>query len=210
VGLRTISPRHPLANLSAANRLGRGPARRGAPIVALMACLSFLAGCGPSATSEEISQAPARLVPTPKRTPGLWSEKLTMASGGADAEVTLCLDAITDQKLSWWGQTGAVGQCQKHEVTQNPDGSWNFAALCKGTNGTSAAVSGSVTGDFNTNYQVIAISNIQGSPDPNIAGQRRFTIDALRLGPCPAGMPPGSMDMQGVGRLDAMTGHLIH
>jgi hypothetical protein len=133
-----------------------------------------------------------------------------MAGADAGIEVTLCLDAITDQKLAWWGQTGSVGQCQKHDVEQSPDGSWSFTAVCKWSNGSSAAVNGRASGDFNNSYQVSATSNIQGSPDPNIAGQHHFVIDALRLGPCPAGMPPGSMDQPGVGRIDALTGHLIH
>jgi len=184
------------------------PVRCGALAAALVLCLSFLAGCGQSDPSSEASLAPARLVPTPKRTPGLWREKLTMGGGHADA--TLCLDAATDQKLAWWGQAGSVGKCQKHDVSQNPDGSWSFDALCKGADGTSVAVSGSATGDFNSGYQISATSDVQGSPDPNLAGRRRFEIDAVHLGACPSGMPPGAMDLPGVGRIDALTGHLIH
>jgi len=148
------------------------------------------------------------LAPTPKRTPGLWREKLSLS--GSVADVTLCLDAVTDQKLAWWGQAGSIGRCQKHDVAQNPDGSWSFSAICIGASATSVAVTGRASGDFNNSYQLDATSNVKGSPDPNIAGVKHFTIDASRIGPCPPGMPPGSMDLPSVGRVDALTGRLIH
>jgi len=185
------------------------PAYRGAVAVILVACLSLVAACDRSDPATTTS-SPARLAPAPKRTPGLWRQRISQAGSATVAEVSLCLDAVTDQKLAWWGQAGAVGQCQKHEVAQNPDGSWRFAAVCKGVNGTSVAVDGLVSGDFNTSYQVRATTNVKGSPDSKIAGERHFLIDALRVGPCPDGMPPGAMDIPGVGRFDSVTGHPIH
>jgi hypothetical protein len=119
------------------------------------------------------------------------------------------LDAVTDQKLAWWGQAGAVGQCQKHELSRDATGVWTFATLCKGANGASVAISGQVQGDFNQQYKVAAVFTVTGAPEAQLAGTRHFTIDAVRLGACPADMQPGMMDIPGAGRIDAVTGRPV-
>jgi len=55
--------------------------------------------------------------------------------------------------------------------------------------------SGVVVGDFDIRYQLKATTTISGLDNPALLGTRTISIDAERLGSCPAGMRPGEIEL---------------
>lgn len=151
--------------------------------------------CSPRESGPDAKKAAAAPVAeTPKRKPGLW--KQTMLVEGIDGiqSVQLCLDGPSDAKLSWWGQQGFKQTCSKNEISQETDGSWRFSSVCEGA-GVRTTNDGAAVGDFNTKYQLKAVSTTSGAPIPEMNGTRDVSIDAEWLGACPTGMRPGDMEL---------------
>lgn len=163
-----------------------------------------LAACeGETPESKTKAAAPA-VVETPKRKPGLWKQTMTIEDIGASQVANICLDPDTDSKLSWWAQQGVRGGCAKNEVAKQPDGSWAFSSACELVGGVNMTTEGNAVGDFQESYTVTARTTTTGAPMAQMNGTRTTIIEASWVGPCPAGMKPGEMELPDGRRVDML------
>ena len=165
-----------------------------------------LAGCHKKEEQQATGNAAAPVkAETPKRKPGLWKQTIMIEELGAVQSASLCLDADTDSKVSWWAQQGVRSGCAKNDIQRQPDGSWKFSSVCQMAGGIKMTTNGSAVGDFDSKYEVKAETTTTGAPMAQMNGTRTVTIDAAWQGPCPAGMQPGDMDLPDGRRVNMQT-----
>lgn len=156
------------------------------PLLALWGCSRPVNGGG------EVRVQSEPTYPVPTRKPGYWRQINMIEGAGAPVELRLCIDKKLDARLSWWG-TATRESCGQNTFVRESDGSWRFKSDC-----TAGAVrtkrSGAVVGDFDRAYQVEATMTVTGAPVPGLNGTRRISIDADRIGDCPADMRPGDVE----------------
>jgi hypothetical protein len=141
----------------------------------------------------------------PVRKPGLWRQSMLVGGSAYVQDVKFCLDAQTDEKVSWWGKTGLRSDCFKDEIIQKPDGSWHFSSVCVREDHVKMTTEGTAVGDFQRRYQLTAETTISNPVDPRQSGTRTMTLDSEWLGPCPDDMRPGQLnypDGQSINLLD--------
>ena len=175
----------------------------GAAVLALAACqkktetaATSTAGA-PATPAAEAPAAPAGR-PGPaalKRKAGLWEMK--MASAGVAQATQVCVDPATDEKLGVTGQRAGASRCKEQTLTPTPGG-YQVTSVCDlgeaGTMTTRAAVSG----DVNSHYKVDIEATTSGAAAPQMNGVHTSTMEATWKGPCPAGMKPGDMMLNGM------------
>jgi len=177
----------------------------GAAVLALSACSkkSDTAATGTAApttatASVSTSSGPTGPMNPPPRKPGLWDNKIE--AHGTKQTVKMCIDATVDQKMKWWGSQASgklKSDCTQQTITPLPGGGWRFHAVCNmGESGTTTS-DGQATGDFSSHYKVEVTSVTAGSPMAQANGSHTTTIEADWLGPCPADMKAGDMDVGG-------------
>lgn len=137
----------------------------------------------------------------PRRKPGLWEMKTSMAElGGITQTMQMCVGADTDNLLYQRGSK--QGGCQQQEWRQE-GGRSTFSAICQ-VEGSTANIRGSFSGDFNSAYR----GELYSTYSPPLQGLASMTMqqDARWLGDCQPGQKPGDIVRQGVGgiNLDAM------
>jgi hypothetical protein len=158
-----------------------------------------------AAASPGLSLAGPTALPT--RTPGLWEMKMSSdrESAGAMPVVKLCTDAASEQKLSVFSAQGVKDACKDIKVDRQLDGSWKVSSTCTfGGAGTTTSV-GTISGDFNSHYQVKTASTIAGAKVAQMNGSHTMTIDATRLGPCEAGQTGGDMILPNGMKMNILT-----
>jgi hypothetical protein len=182
-----------LAGLSALTALGlaacgRHPgASSSAPASGAPAASSAAAKAAPNAA------APAALPAKPRRKPGLWEQHLSL--GGTDMVQTsqICIDDITEQKLSMFGAQINRQNCKVYQLKRKTGGSWAFSSVCNMGSGGTVTTAGTVTGDFATAYKVRSDTTTVGAVVPQMNGDRKVDIDAAWRGPCKPGQKGGDM-----------------
>jgi hypothetical protein len=171
-----------------------------------------LAACNRNDQSDEPSKMAGTVVtpggpkPTPPQTAqrkaGLWEQRISIEGVDFVQTMRVCLDAATDQKVSWWGDQNARSDCEKNLVSRQTDRNWRFSSVCDMGSGGKVTTSGVASGDFGSKYQVSAETSTAGAAAPQMNGTRKLAIDAKWEGPCPAGMTPGEVELPGGARLD--------
>jgi hypothetical protein len=176
-------------------------------LVFAAAALAVVAGCNKksdesAAPASPTGAVPAAQVPTaapstpgapatpPQRTAGLWEQ--TVSTGGMAQTSTLCVNAVVEEKLGWWGQQATKNGCSQSSFTPRPGG-WTFSSTCDlGPSGKTVS-NGVATGDFNSAYQLDMTGKTTGATSPHMNGEHKINIKAAWKGPCPADMRPGDM-----------------
>jgi len=165
------------------------------------AALLALAGCGKQKAAEG-GKAPAQAQATapapaqmPQRKAGLWEQ--TVHNGQMNQTTRICLDAATEAKLGIEGTPKGPNPCTQSAVTRTPGG-WEFSSSCDMGEMGKMTTHGVASGDFGSSYQVDVDSTTTGAQAPEMNGRHRFSIAAKWLGPCPAGMAGGDMELAGV------------
>lgn len=128
----------------------------------------------------------------PARKPGLW--ELTMTSDGAampPQTMQHCIDEATDKEMMEMSNSIGAQQCQQN-WTKTATG-FAFESTCDFGGGKTAS-RGTVTGDFNSAYQIDMIS--KGGPR-GANEETRMNMAAKWLGACKAGQKPGDIVMPG-------------
>ena len=164
-----------------------------------------LAGCGdrdakdPDESAAIVAAPPA----TPARKAGLW--KQTMSSGGTTpVELRVCTDAQMEKKMSWWGGGMAQGACTENTASKGPDGVWRFKSVCKAGTAGNSVTEGTMTGDFQTRYEIKGKTSTMGAATPGANGVHDVSVVAEWQGPCPADWMPGDTEMPGGMRMNTL------
>jgi hypothetical protein len=164
------------------------------------AALLALGGCGKQAAEggkavQAQGQAPAQAsgpAEMPKRKAGLWEQ--SVHSGQMNQTTRICLDAATEAKLGIEGTPKGPNPCAQSAVTRTPGG-WEFSSTCDMAEMGRMTTHGVASGDFGSSYRVDVDSTTTGAQAPEMNGEHKFSIEAKWLGPCPAGMAGGDMEL---------------
>ena len=148
----------------------------------------------------ETAQAPAAkpappAAKPPNRKPGLWEQRVQLGQVAQLSQV--CIDAASDRKLGWAGQQPSDTPCEAAKVTPTPGG-WTFTSTCRMGEAGLVTSRGTANGDFGSSYKVDVVTTTSGAAAPEMNGTRRFSMEAEWKGPCPAGMKPGDMTVNGM------------
>ncbi len=173
--------------------------------LALLAGLAILAGCHkkPEKAPSPAVVAPAPVVvpkpspPRPPRKPGLWQTTLSEEGSPERPEVfKICIDALTDQHLGILGTDLSGDTCTSKTFSPQGEGNWGVLAECSLGAGVVTEYSGSVTGDFNSQYEMNVRSQTTGGSQMNRV--TNYVVSSKRLGACAAGQKPGDVINNGV------------
>lgn len=166
---------------------------------AILLGLLVLAGC------QERPQAHKESLPlTPAREAGLWT--FTVKSEGVTQASKLCLNALVEPKISRFAPPAPGGACAGQRASRQPDGSWRFESVCDFGSGGVVMTLGTATGDASRAYHVEATTETSGAEAPQMNAERKMTLDAKWTGPCPAGMKPGELELDGGLKVDLLAG----
>ncbi|MBR0567356.1 DUF3617 family protein [Azoarcus sp. L1K30] len=153
------------------------------PSLPLACFLLSVASVGPC-----LAETPSDL---PKRKPGLWEMKTTMVEmGGMGQTLSMCVGAQTDDLLVQQGDE----QCSQKSYRRNGD-RIVFNAVCQ-TEGSTAKIEGSFSGDFVNRYS----GEVRSTYTPPLQGMKTMTLkqEARWTGACKPGQKPGDVVMQGM------------
>jgi len=167
-----------------------------ARLVLMSAAVALLAACSNSETkapAEGEAATPgaaetAAAPPTPQ--PGLWEQTV---SGGALPQATtvrIC-QGPTEPGANPFNAPQPGVTCSQNEVRSAPGGA-EFNSVCE-TQGMTVSSTGKVTGDMSSAYKVEVTTRASGANVPPQMAEMTMTIDAKRLGDCPAGAAPNSV-----------------
>ena len=151
----------------------------------------------PAATAGQAAAAP------PARKPGLWVQ--TVKSGDMSQRAQVCIDAATDAKISLFGAQAGAGRCAGNRVTPAAGGGWAFESVCDMGSGGTTTTKGVATGDMASHYRLTATSTTTGAQAAQMNGAREMSLEAAWQGPCPAGMKPGDMTLDGGVTINLLT-----
>jgi hypothetical protein len=136
----------------------------------------------------------------PHRRAGLWEQTITkdgqkVGFGG----MRMCLDEAALDKAAGAANTGlgkqAQSDCSQHSASRGLDGVYRFSSTCAFPEGGTSVTTGQASGDFSTSYQVKIDTTISGSKYAAANGHHASEVDGHWLGPCPAGMAPGDVQL---------------
>ena len=173
------------------------------PAAALIGALA-MAGCGEPEPSETLSAAPSEPPPsavvpgdgTPRLAPGLW--RVTTTSDGQSQEMSMCLDAAIQSRMSAFGATASAGACEETRMTREPGGGWRTRSVCDMGPGGRMVSDGVVTGDFRSIYRSEWTTVTSGAALAQMNGETSSVAEGRLVGPCPADMRPGEADIAGM------------
>jgi len=135
----------------------------------------------------------------PKRKPGLWELKTTLAEmGGFTNTLQICIDEEFDDLMDTAGDDEA--DCSEQVVRR--DGGRVFVdAVCR-IDGTTATLRGAFDGDFSSQYA----GQIKTTYDPPMQGMdaTHLTLEARWLSACLPGQQPGDVVLQGMPNIPGM------
>ena len=104
----------------------------------------------------------------------------------------------TDAKMSAVGNQADPTKCSEYKVDRGLDGSMTFHSVCDMGTGGTVTSTGTITGDFNSEYTAKFDSEVTGAAVPQMNRKTSMTLTAKWSGACPADMKPGDMSMAGI------------
>ena len=153
----------------------------------------------PGAGTSSAAGVGASASATPQRRPGLWQQSFSRDGHATPmASMRLCVDQALEAKTSvlTHGMSGEHDtRCRLGSVTRGLDGSYSFSSTCPMGDGGTVTTKGSTTGDFSNAYHVHVESDVSGATYAPMNGHHVTDVDGKWMGPCPAGMAPGDMEL---------------
>ena len=168
-----------------------------ASFLALIAATAA-AGCqkAPSASAPSSSAAPASATAAPQRRAGLWSQ--TFSHDGKPApmgSMKVCLDAAKASMINPDMAAKGLDKCAQRSMGRAADGSYTFSSSCPVPGGGMMVTHGQASGDFASGYHLHVESDVTGAAYGPMNGHHVTDMDGKWLGPCPAGMAAGDMEL---------------
>ena len=159
----------------------------------LISAAALLAACSNSekAASDGETATPAaaaNAIPAPR--PGLWQQTISGGQMPAPMTVKMCVGPAVEGENAFTTPQPGV-DCSENTVRSVPGGA-EFRSVCA-TQGMTVTSEGKVTGDMQNSYKVDLKTGTAGPNVPAQMAAMTMTIDATRLGDCPAGAAPNSI-----------------
>lgn len=165
--------------------------------IAVLSTAAVLAACSnaeKTETAEGGATAPATAAPNastpPSPRPGLWEQTINNPATGT-VTLKVCVGPPEPGENAFSGPMADGADCTQ-SVTQGLTGATSFQSTCN-ANGMTMASEGKVTGDMASAYKVDLTTRTTGANVPPSMAELKMTIDAKRLGDCPAGVDPGAL-----------------
>ena len=158
----------------------------------LVSAVAMLAACSnpeQQTAAEGAAPAPANTAtPTPRT--GLWEQTISGGEMPQPMTVKICVGP-TEPGTNPFNAPQPGVACSENTVRSVAGGA-KFHSVCE-TQGMTIASDGKVTGDMNSAYKVEISTRASGANVPSQMSEMTMTIDAKRLGDCPAGAAPNSV-----------------
>jgi hypothetical protein len=160
----------------------------------LISAAALLAACSNPGDAKPEGEAAASKAAEPVRMaapqPGLWQQTISGGAIPAPMTVKMCVGpAVEGENAFTAPQTGAT--CSENTARTTASGA-EFHSVCT-TQGMTVTSDGKVTGDMRNSYKVDITTRTTGANVPAQMADMQMTIDATRLGDCPAGAEPNSV-----------------
>lgn len=155
--------------------------------VALLAACSNAEETKTAANSERAEAAPAALAAP---APGLWQQTVSGAQMPQPMTVKMCLGETAPGANPFNAPQPGV-TCSENTVKSTPGGA-EFHAVCN-AQGMTVTSDGKVSGNMDSAYKIDITTKTTGPNVPPQMAEMKMTIDATRLGDCPAGTAPGAV-----------------
>ncbi len=163
--------------------------------LALISTVALLAACSNADKAKtEGGAAPAApaaaagTMPAPKA--GLWEQTMSGGPMPAPMTVKMCVGETAPGSNPFAQQQAAGADCT--QSSKGVAGGAEFTSSCT-VQGMTVVSNGKVTGDMNSAYKVEIATKTTGANVPPQMADMKMTIDAKRLGDCPAGAQPNSV-----------------
>ena len=117
---------------------------------------------------------------------GLWLIDMTMLGKPHPGKECISEESLAFQKRIS-EEVRKRNACSAAQIAHNPDGSWTESYTCTFADGKRTTTRSTFRGDFNSKFTATVAAN-QGAPTTSV-----FTY----VGPCPAGMHGGDVEMDG-------------
>ena len=159
----------------------------------LISAVALLAACSNSedtktaANGEPAAAEPAALT-APE--PGLWQQTVSGAQMPQPMTVKICVGETAPGSNPFNAPQAGV-TCSENTVKSTPGGA-EFHAVCN-AQGMTVTSDGKVTGDMRTAYKVDITTKTSGPNVPPTMAEMKMSVDAKRLGDCPAGVAPNTV-----------------
>lgn len=165
--------------------------------LAMISAVAMLAACSNSdnktAAEKDGAATPAPAaenasMPAPK--PGLWQQTVSGGMMPAPTTVKMCVGpTVAGENPFSAPQQGVT--CSENSVKSAPGGA-EFHSVCA-SQGMTVTSDGKVSGNMDSAYKVDITTKTTGANVPPQMAEMKMTVDATRLGDCPAGAAPGSV-----------------
>lgn len=162
--------------------------------LAVISTAALLAACSNADKTEteagagSTPSAPAATPPAPR--PGLWEQTINNPMTGP-VTLKICVGPSEPGETSFSGPQQSGADCTQ-AVTPGIGGGATFQTTCN-ANGMTMVSNGKVTGDLSSAYKVEIATKTTGANVPPQMADMTMTIDAKRLGDCPAGVEPNTL-----------------
>jgi len=159
----------------------------------LISAVALLAACSNSeetktaANGEPAAAAPAALT-APE--PGLWQQTVSGAQMPQPMTVKICVGETAPGANPFNAPQAGV-TCSENTVKSAPGGA-EFHSVCN-AQGMTVTSDGKVTGDMRNAYKVDITTKTSGANVPPGMADMTMSVDAKRLGDCPAGAAPNAV-----------------
>lgn len=166
-----------------------------ATVLGLTACQK--SGEDKTGAAAPAAGAAAAPIGTPRLKAGLW--RVTMGGEAPAGESRMCLDEALQARMSVIGAQSSAGACQQSVVTPRIGGGYSFRTVCDATamGGGRTISEGEITGDLTTTYASRSTVTTEGAPAAQMNRAVTVTAQGSYVGPCPADMKPGDLEMDG-------------
>lgn len=163
--------------------------------IALVSVVALLAACSKSeadkAAAPGDSAAPAaQAASLPAPQPGLWEQTVSGGPMPQAMTVKMCVGETAPGSNPYNTPQAGVS-CSENSVKAVAGGA-EFHTVCQ-AQGMSVVSDGKVSGNMRTDYKVQITTKTTGPNVPPQMADMAMTVDAKRLGDCPAGVAPGAV-----------------
>lgn len=157
---------------------------------ALLAACSNSDNATPTEGAGTTAPAPAENATLAAPKPGLWQQTVSGGAMPAPTTVKMCVGPTVAGENPFSAPQPGVA-CSENSVKSAPGGA-EFHSVCE-AQGMTVTSDGKVSGNMDSAYKVDITTKTTGPNVPAQMAEMKMTIDATRLGDCPAGAAPGSV-----------------
>jgi hypothetical protein len=107
----------------------------------------------------------------------------------------VCVDASRASMITQDAAAKGLDKCSQRSMGRGLGGGYSFSSTCPVPGGGTMVTHGQASGDFSSGYHVHVENDVTGAAYGPLNGHHVTEMDGKWLGPCPAGMNGGDMEL---------------